>query len=105
MKKLFLTTLLATALFSANFANAAKECANPKTANVKVNGLVCDFCARTLEKTFGAKTEVSGIKVDLDKGMVDVNFKDGQKISDTEITKLITDAGYNVVNIDKVCGE
>ena len=32
---------------------------------VKVNGLVCDFCARSLEKTFRKTGKVAGVSVDL----------------------------------------
>lgn len=101
MKKLFLisTTIIALTAFNAN----AESCKFPKIASVKVNGLVCDFCARTLEKVFSTKPEVSGIKVDLDKGTVDVNFNPDKKISDEEVTKLITDSGYSVTAINKIC--
>lgn len=66
---------------------------------VNVNGLVCDFCARAIEKVFGKKDEISAVKVDLDQKIIALNFKDGQNIDDETITKLVTDAGYNVVSI------
>jgi copper chaperone CopZ len=70
-------------------------------ADVKVNGLVCDFCATALEKVFSKKEEVSGIKVDLDHGNVLVNFKEGKTIADSELKELITNAGYDVVQLAK----
>jgi copper chaperone CopZ len=69
--------------------------------DVKVNGLVCDFCATALEKVFSRKEEVSGIKVDLDHGNVVVNFKEGKTIADSELKELITNAGYDVVQLAK----
>lgn len=71
--------------------------------NVKVNGLVCDFCARALEKVFSKRDEVAGIKVDLDNGLVKVAMKSGQTIDDDTLTQLITDSGYNVTAIEKEC--
>ncbi|PIR37686.1 MAG: hypothetical protein COV35_09340 [Alphaproteobacteria bacterium CG11_big_fil_rev_8_21_14_0_20_39_49] len=71
--------------------------------NVSVNGLVCDFCARALEKTFGKQDEVSRINVDLEKGQVAIAMKEGMTLSDEMLTKLITDSGYNVTVIDKGC--
>ena len=68
---------------------------------VNVNGLVCDFCARALEKVFGAREEVHGISVDLDNHLVAIDLNDGANIDDEEITKLITDSGYNVVEITR----
>lgn len=69
--------------------------------NVSINGLVCDFCARALEKVFSKRTEVSGIDVNLDTKIVTIGLKKGADIDDTTITKLITDAGYNVVKINR----
>ena len=75
---------------------AHQEC---NSADVKVNGLVCDFCARALEKVFGKKEEVSGIKVDLDKGDVVINFKAGKNLPDAELKDLISNSGYDVTKI------
>ncbi|MEM9102265.1 MAG: heavy metal-associated domain-containing protein [Pseudomonadota bacterium] len=74
-----------------------------RQVDVKVNGLVCDFCARALEKVFGKQEEVSGIAVDLDNGKVVVTLKEGQKIDNVTLTALITDSGYNVVDIQQGC--
>ena len=70
-------------------------------ALVKVNGLVCDFCAQSLEKVFKKKPEVSNIDVNLTKKVVKIDFKDGQNLTDENIRKGITDAGYNVVEITR----
>lgn len=71
------------------------------TITVQIDGLVCDFCARALEKVFGKRTEVTGIDVNLDTKLVTIGLKKGADIDDTTITKLITDAGYNVVKINR----
>lgn len=70
-------------------------------AHVTVNGLVCDFCARALEKTFGKKDEVKGIDVNLETKIVTVNFNDGQTLDDDTIKQIITDSGYNVEGIHR----
>lgn len=71
-------------------------------AHVSVNGLVCDFCARALEKTFGKRAEVKGIGVNLETKIVTVNFNEGQTLDDTILTQIITDSGYNVEDIHRV---
>lgn len=78
-----------------------KPCEN--VVNVGVNGLVCDFCARALEKVFGKREEVTGIDVDLDNAMVSISMKDGMSIDDDTLTKLITDSGYSVIGINNGC--
>lgn len=113
MRTLFFI-LLAAALFNAPaFANHTdmtqhnmqKMVSNIEgadhTITAEINGLVCDFCARALEKVFGKRSEVSGIDVNLDTKLVTIGFKKGGDIDDATITKLIVDAGYNVVKINR----
>ncbi len=90
MKKL---SLLTVTLLMLSFPVHAR------TIYADVNGLVCDFCARALEKTLGKKEEVKDINVDLDKKVVTINFHEGQDLDDETITKLIIDAGYDVRGI------
>lgn len=79
---------------------------NPAAANhpdgsvyVDINGLVCDFCARALEKVFAKRKEVESIVVDLDSKIVTIHFHHGQHLDDADITKYINDAGYSVEEI------
>jgi ABC-type Zn2+ transport system substrate-binding protein/surface adhesin len=77
------------------------SCAN--SIDVSVNGLVCDFCAQALEKVFGKRSDVEGINVDLNEGKVSIAMKAGLDMDNETFTELITDSGYNVVNIHKGC--
>ncbi len=95
--------LLIFSLIASIISFDASACATAETVQVKVDGLVCDFCARALEKVFGAREEVGDITVDLDKGSVLIHLKPGQSLDDATVSKLITDAGYNIANIDREC--
>ena len=117
MRILFYTLLITTfALSTPAFANHNHDHSNMSediqktvpgvknadhTIAVQIDGLVCDFCARALEKVFGKRQEVSGIEVNLNTKIVTIGLKKGADIDDATITKLITDAGYNVVKINK----
>lgn len=81
----------------------AKECDAGEQVNVKVNGMVCDFCARALEKVFGREDAVNNINVDLDTGIVGVALKPGQNMDDEKLKTLILDSGYNVAEIKREC--
>jgi copper chaperone CopZ len=70
--------------------------------NIKVNGLVCDFCAQSIKKTFGKQEAVNDVQVNLDDGLINVSLKDGQDMDDATITKLITDSGYTVTSIERI---
>lgn len=95
MTKLLLATMVAAIISPAAFAAHGID----HDVTVKVNGLVCDFCAQALEKVFGKRDEVNAITVDLDNSEVIIDMVEGQKISDEELTALITDSGYNVSDI------
>ncbi len=81
--------LLLLGLFS--FSALAAE----TTVNVK--GMVCSMCAQGIEKKFKA-AGMEKIQVDLDEKVVHLSGKD---LSDEEIKKIITEAGYNVERIDR----
>ena len=91
MRKLLLATVMV--LFS--------QAASAETILAKVNGLVCAFCATGIEKTFKAESAVDTVHVDLESKLVTINTKADQKMDYATITKLITDAGYTVVGIER----
>jgi len=78
-----------------------KECNKKNYVNVDVNGMVCDFCARALEKVFIKKDEVDSINVDLNNGKIAINFNEGFSLDNSKIKKLVTDSGYDVVKINR----
>lgn len=69
--------------------------------NVTVNGLVCDFCAVSMKKTFGKKAGVEAVDVNLTTKIVRIDMKKDAKLEDADIKKGITDAGYDVVKIER----
>ena len=71
-----------------------------ETVNVKVNGLVCSFCATAIEKTF-SKKGVENVDINLDEKYVRFDLPEGKDLSDEEITETINDAGYDVRNIER----
>ncbi|MCB1720892.1 MAG: heavy-metal-associated domain-containing protein [Rhodospirillales bacterium] len=96
----YLLTALSAIILIPSVTNAGHADFN-HDIDVNVNGLVCDFCARALEKVFGTREEVNAISVDLNNHLVAIDLKEGANIDDEEITKLITDSGYNVVDITR----
>ena len=68
---------------------------------VSVNGLVCDFCARSIEKMFEKKEAVSRISVDLENMLITIFLRDNQKLNDETIIELIKDSGYDVIEVKR----
>ncbi|HAT52117.1 MAG: heavy-metal-associated domain-containing protein [Betaproteobacteria bacterium] len=94
MNKLLSTVAILIAL------SATAHAAHPGgTIYAGVNGLVCDFCARALEKTFGKEEAVEFINVDLDEKIITIHLNEGQSLDNKTVLQLITDAGYDVRDI------
>jgi len=74
----------------------------PLQYRVEINGLVCDFCARALEKVFGREKEVKSIKVNLAAKHIVLNMKNRQPISEARVKKLVTDSGYQFVKMEEL---
>ncbi len=73
-----------------------------QTLYVHVNGLVCDFCARSIEKMFSKKESVSSVDLSLEKMLITINFKEGKNLNDEKIIQIIQDSGYEVTEILRV---
>ena len=69
------------------------------TIEMKVNGLVCAFCAQGIEKTLKEYQATADVFVSLENRLVAVATKDGQDIPDAELRKALTEAGYTVKSI------
>ena len=72
--------------------------------DIQVEGLVCDFCAQSIEKVFMKQPGVAVVYVNLDRQNVQVKmadvFQDNEPgISNDRIINLLQDAGYTVSNI------
>lgn len=75
--------------------------ANATTIEMQVNGLVCAFCAQGIEKTLRKNPATVDVVVSLEKRLVAVETREGQDISDAELEKNLTDAGYTVKAIQR----
>ena len=69
--------------------------------NINVNGMVCDFCAQSIEKVFMKRIEVKGINVNLEDQKVVIYLEKETDIEDTIISTIFEDAGYTVETINR----
>jgi copper chaperone CopZ len=67
-----------------------------------VNGMVCAFCAQGIEKRLGKLDAAQTVFVDLKRKTVAVQIKDGQSLDEKAIAHEITEAGYDVVKLERV---
>ena len=92
MKKL--NALIALALLASSLVSA-------DTIEMKVNGLVCGFCAQGIEKTLRKNPATADVVVSLENRLVAIATKEGQDIPDADLRKALTASGYDVKSIDR----
>jgi copper chaperone CopZ len=97
MRKFMILTLVLSFLAAPAFADAKRT----PDITLNVSGLVCDFCARAIEKVFLKQAGVTAVNVDLDNGKVTLDLKPGASIDDKTLGKLMTDSGYTVTGIQR----
>jgi copper chaperone CopZ len=75
--------------------------ANTATIEVHVLGLVCDFCARAVEKVFYARPDVKNVSVNLSEKKILVEVSDDSTLDDATIRQLVEDSGYSLESIQR----
>lgn len=97
MPKLLLTLLLGFLILPTTVSATEKN----YDIIIHASGMVCDFCAQSLNKVFSKKDSVASINVDLDDSTVSVMLKEGKTLSDDEVKELIEWGGYDLISIDR----
>ena len=89
-------------LDSDRFQNFVDGLDNSQIAVVGVKGMVCDFCARGIEKTFKKDTNVKKIDVDLSKGKVLIAYNVAYEIIFDDIKEKILINGQNAIDMQVI---
>ena len=98
MKFTITIILLFFTLITSNITKSQGKLDN-EVLSISVNGLVCDFCARSIEKLFSKKESVKSINVNLEQMLITISLKKGKSLNDDILTKVITDSGYDIREI------
>ena len=67
----------------------------------KVLGVVCDFCAQAMKKTFGRREDFAAVYVDLDAKTLNLVLNPGYEISDDQLAKAVKKSGYKIKNVQR----
>lgn len=87
MKKQILLTLFGLSLMQTVFAASTQYV-------MHVDGLACPYCAYVIEKKLRAIKGVEKSNVDLDKGLVTAEVKEGTSLGEEQMKQLFQDAGF-----------
>ena len=70
---------------------------------LKVKGLVCDFCARSMEKVLKKKLKLKTVKVDLKQGQIRFKHPEPSTLHIPKLQQWVKDGGYNLSQIKLGC--
>jgi len=68
---------------------------------MRVDGLACPYCAYGIEKKLNEIDGVENLDVDLDKGLVTVNVREGVELTEPQMVRLFNDAGFTYRSMTK----
>ncbi len=68
--------------------------AEPAKVQVKLDGLVCTFCAYSLEKKLKRVEAVEDLKILVNAGLAELTIKEGKSIDIDGIKKAVKDGGF-----------
>ena len=91
MKRSLIFALLALGLVGPAAAGPAAS-----TVEMTVDGMVCGFCAQGIEKKLRENSATQDVFINLEHHLVAVSLKGKQSISDAELKRVLTEAGYSV---------
>lgn len=98
--------MLANSSFAEDVSTAPECEANPASTvtqitTVKVNGMVCDFCARAVIKVFTKNDRVDAVDVDLDAGAIIFETHGCEELDEETIRQMVHYSGYDFVSIER----
>ena len=99
--KFKLLALVFIFFFLPNFQVLTKNNLKGEVLYIYVNGLVCDFCARSIEKLFSKRDSVENINLNLEEMLITITLKEGKKLKNEIIEQIIKDSGYDVMEIQR----
>ena len=99
-RKIFSAIILAALFLTApatgkEIVKDAEAVKSENRAFIRADGLACYFCAYGLERFFRKSGKVAAYDMDMEKGVVEINFIKGKPLlTEKEIHQVVYDAGY-----------
>ena len=70
-----------------------------KKVSLVASGLTCSMCSKAIFKALSKLDFVEDVKVDIEKSMYILAFKNGKKVEIDQIKSAVTDAGFGVQSL------
>ncbi len=74
------------------------------SVRLKVNGMVCPFCAYGLEKRLGEIASVDAVLIRISDGLVQIRMKEDQELTDEVLADVVKKSGFSLIEIERLDG-
>ncbi len=91
----FLIIMISVPLFAQEKTKAPVK-TQDNQIQAEVDGLSCPFCAYGLEKKLKAIPAIDKLDIDINKGLIKIYLKDGQKVNKKDINTKVAEAGFTL---------
>ncbi len=89
MKKVIIAAILLMSGWTTSLLAAGMQ------YEMRVDGLACPFCAYGIEKNFMKMEGVERVDMDLQKGLVIVDTREGVSFSEAQLKQIFDDSGFS----------
>ncbi len=82
----------------------AQEVLAGASVRLKVDGMVCPFCAYGLEKRLGEIASIDAVLIRISDGLVQIRTKEDQELTDEALTDAVKKSGFTLTEIERLDG-
>ncbi len=82
----------------------AQEVLAGATIRLKVNGMVCPFCAYGLEKRLEEIASIDAVLIRISDGLVQIRTKEDQELTDEVLADAVKKSGFSLIEIERLDG-
>ncbi len=83
---------------------APSEVLTGASVRLKVDGMVCPFCAYGLEKRLEEIASIDAVLIRISDGLVQIRTKEGQELTDEALSDVVRKSGFSLREIERVGG-
>ena len=83
---------------------APSEVLTGATVRLKVNGMVCPFCAYGLEKRLQEIASIDAVLIRISDGLVQIRTKEDQELTDEVLADVVKKSGFSLIEIERLDG-
>jgi mercuric ion binding protein len=81
---------------------APSEVLTGASVRLKVDGMVCPFCAYGLEKRLEEIASIDAVLIRISDGLVQIRTKEDQELTDEALTDAVRKSGFSLREIERV---